>query len=54
MSTNKKLKIDLGPPMVIGAIMLAVGLALPFIALAWCAKWVWLWAREAWQDGGWN
>ena len=54
MSTNKKLKIDLGPPMVIGAIMLAVGLSLSVLAVAWCVRWVYRWARERWVDGGWN
>ena len=38
--------IDLGPPLVIGAIMIAVGLALPLIAIRWCGKWVIKWAVQ--------
>lgn len=36
---------DIGPPLVIGLIMLAVGLALPIIAAVWCVAWCWKWAR---------
>lgn len=35
---------DLGPPLAIGCIMIAVGLALPLIAVVWMARWVVLWA----------
>lgn len=38
--------IDLGPPLVIGAIMLAVGIALPVIAFCWCSKWAIKWAVQ--------
>jgi hypothetical protein len=36
--------IDLGPPLVIGCIMIAVGLTLPFIALWWMGVWCYRWA----------
>lgn len=37
---------DLGPPLAIGAIMIAVGLALPFIALWWMGVWCYRWATK--------
>ena len=35
---------DLGPPLAIGCIMIAVGLALPILAVVWMCRLVLLWA----------
>lgn len=44
---NTETPIDLGPPLAIGCIMIAVGLALPVIAVVWMCRWVALWVRVA-------
>jgi hypothetical protein len=37
---------DLGPPLTIGLILIAVGLTLPVIGIVWCAMWWCRWARD--------
>lgn len=55
MNTERKLeKIDLGPPMVIGIILVVVGICLPVIGFLWMAKWLISWAKEQLEYGGWS